>query len=143
MRVMVRPAWAASSCQRRSRPSSIVSSALIFLSGWRAIPGTIAATSQLDWLISMTARRVLACSRVRRDRLKSLCCGMRSSRAGSTSEDASPSPASIASHPRDFRYDEAHRVVSFDTHAGDAQAHYVPNLHAVHGGPDHLFGNTG
>ncbi len=57
---MLRPALAASSCQRRSRSSSIVSSGLIFLSGWRAIPGTIAATSQLDWLISMTAMRVLA-----------------------------------------------------------------------------------
>jgi hypothetical protein len=36
------------------------SSGLIFFSGWRAIPGTTAATSQLDWLISMTAMRVLA-----------------------------------------------------------------------------------
>src|SRR3954454_1589105 len=43
-----------------ARMRIIVSSALIFLSGWRAIPGTIAATSQLDWLISMTAMRVLA-----------------------------------------------------------------------------------
>src|SRR5262249_32354753 len=41
---------------------------------WRSIPGTIPATSQLDWPISITAINVASCSRATRDRLKSFSC---------------------------------------------------------------------
>ena len=34
-------------------------SASSFFNGWRETPGTIPATSQLDWLISTTATNVL------------------------------------------------------------------------------------
>jgi hypothetical protein len=37
-------------------------------------PGTIPATSQLDWPISITAINVASCSRATRDRLKSFSC---------------------------------------------------------------------
>src|ERR1700737_4663742 len=40
------------------------------------MPGTIAPTSQLAWLISITAISVLSWSRAVRDRLKSLGCGI-------------------------------------------------------------------
>src|SRR5437763_3410394 len=73
IRVIVRPALTASSRQRCSRPSSrsggLGSS---FLRGWRSMPGSIPATSQLDWLISTTAMIVLSWSRASRDLLKSL-----------------------------------------------------------------------
>jgi hypothetical protein len=42
-----------------------------FLSGWRSTPGTSAATSHLDWLISITAMIVPSCSREVRDLLAS------------------------------------------------------------------------
>src|SRR5262245_52228935 len=57
-RAIVRPAPAASPCQRRSSWSNASSLASSFFRGWPSIPGTIAATSQLDWLISMTAMSV-------------------------------------------------------------------------------------
>jgi hypothetical protein len=60
MRVIVRPAFVASSRQRCSSRSSADSSASSFFAGWRSIPGTTPATSQLDWLISMTAISVLS-----------------------------------------------------------------------------------
>src|SRR4051812_2165585 len=41
-----------------------------FLRGWRSMPGSIPATSQLDWLISTTAMIVLSWSRATRDLLK-------------------------------------------------------------------------
>jgi hypothetical protein len=47
-----------------------------FFNGWRSTPSAIPATSQLDWLISMTAISVASCSRVTRDLLKSFSCGM-------------------------------------------------------------------
>jgi NAD(P)-dependent dehydrogenase (short-subunit alcohol dehydrogenase family) len=37
-----------------------------FLRGWRSMPGSIPATSQLDWLISTTAMIVLSCGRASR-----------------------------------------------------------------------------
>src|SRR5580658_11156241 len=40
------------------------------------MPGTIPATSQLDWLISITAINVLSWSRAARHRLRSFTCGM-------------------------------------------------------------------
>src|SRR4051812_3115912 len=77
MRVIVRPFWVAWARQRinnRSKPPSFGSS---FFSGWRSIPETMPATSQLAWLISITAMIVLSCSRGVRDRLRSSsCCGM-------------------------------------------------------------------
>jgi hypothetical protein len=45
MRLIVRPAPLASSCQRRSRTSSAASLASSFFSGWRSRPETIPATS--------------------------------------------------------------------------------------------------
>jgi hypothetical protein len=59
--------------QAQQRPSSGVS----FFSGRRSTPGTMPATSQLDWLISMTAITVLFSSRAASDRLRSFGCGMR------------------------------------------------------------------
>jgi hypothetical protein len=70
-RAIVRPAPAASPCQRRSSWSNASSFASSFFSGWRSIPGTIAATSQLDWLISMTAMSVESGSKLAADLLKS------------------------------------------------------------------------
>src|SRR5215210_6341903 len=77
MRVIVQPFWVASARQRINNRSKSTSLGSSFFSGWRSIPGTMPATSQLAWLISMTAMIVLSCSRGVRDRLKSLsCCGM-------------------------------------------------------------------
>ena len=59
--------------QPRAAPSSSGSS---FFSGWRSMPGTIPATSQLDWLISTTAMSVLSWSKAARDLLKSFGWGM-------------------------------------------------------------------
>ena len=85
-RMIVRPALVASSRQRSSSRSRATSSASIFFTGWRSMAGTIPATSQLAWLISMTAMSVLSCSRVTRHRLKSFACGMGHS-VGSVSDD--------------------------------------------------------
>jgi hypothetical protein len=60
MRAIVLPALVASSRQRRSSRSSASGSGSSFFSGCRARPGTIPATSQLDWLSSMTAMSVLS-----------------------------------------------------------------------------------
>ena len=42
-----------------------------FFRGWRSIPGTMPATSQLDWPIPITAINVASCSRAMTDLLKS------------------------------------------------------------------------
>src|SRR4029453_16801253 len=77
MRVIVRPFWVASARQRINKRSSSTSLGSSFFSGWRSIPGTMPATSQLAWLISMTEMIVLSCSRGVRDLLKSSsCCAM-------------------------------------------------------------------
>src|SRR3954466_6133625 len=77
MRVIVRPFWAASARQRINKRSNSTSLGSSFFSGWRSIPGTMPATSQLAWLISMTEMIVLSCSRGVRDRLRSSsCCAM-------------------------------------------------------------------
>ena len=71
------PVFSASSRHRCSSFSNVASSTLSFFNGWRSTPGTIPATSQLDWLISMTAISVPAGSRGLRDRLRSFnfCTG--------------------------------------------------------------------
>src|SRR4051794_35832213 len=77
MRVIVRPFWVASARQRINNRSKSTSLGSSFFSGWRSIPGTMPATSQLAWLISITAMIVLSCSRGVRDRLRSSsCCAM-------------------------------------------------------------------
>src|SRR3954449_13558955 len=77
MRVIVRPFWVASARQRINNRSNSTSLGSSFFSGWRSIPGTMPATSQLAWLISMTAMIVLSWSKGVRDRLKSSsCCAM-------------------------------------------------------------------
>src|SRR3954451_7299054 len=77
MRVIVRPFSVASARQRINKRSNSTSLGSSFFSGWRSIPGTMPATSQLAWLISMTAMIVLSCSRGVRDLLKSSsCCAM-------------------------------------------------------------------
>src|SRR4051794_31469617 len=76
MRLISRPACAASLRQRCTSFSSSSSSGESFLSGWRSMPGTSPATSQFDWLISMTAISVLSWSKAVRDRLRSFDCGM-------------------------------------------------------------------
>src|ERR671933_2527883 len=53
MRVIVLPALLASSCQRRSNRSRASWSGSSFFSGCRPRPGTIPATSQLDWLLHL------------------------------------------------------------------------------------------
>src|SRR3954453_931650 len=76
MRLITRPACAASLRQRCTSFSSWSSSGESFFSGWRSMPGTSPATSQFDWLISMTAISVLSWSKAVRDRLRSFDCGM-------------------------------------------------------------------
>src|SRR4051812_1584008 len=77
MRVIVRPFWVASARQRMNKRSNSTSLGSSFFSGWRSRPGTMPATSQLAWLISITAMIVLSCSRGVRDLLKSSsCCAM-------------------------------------------------------------------
>src|SRR5215218_9332385 len=76
MRLISRPASAASLRQRCTSFSSSSSSGESFLSGWRSMPGTNPATSQFDWLVSMTAISVLSWSKAARDRLRSFDCGM-------------------------------------------------------------------
>src|SRR5215210_1649123 len=76
MRLISRPAWVASLRQRCTSFSNSSPSGESFFSGWRSMPGTSPATSQLDWLISMTAISVLSWSKAVRDRLKSFDCGM-------------------------------------------------------------------
>src|SRR4051812_249413 len=77
MRVIVRPFSVASARQRINKRSNSTSLGSSFFSGWRSIPGTMPATSQLAWLISMTAMIVLSWSKGVRDRLKSSsCCAM-------------------------------------------------------------------
>ena len=53
-----------------------LSSTASFFNGERSMPGTIPATSQLDWPISITAISVASYSRIARDLLKSFSCGM-------------------------------------------------------------------
>src|SRR3982750_2507628 len=76
MRLISRPACAASLRQRCTSFSSSSSSGDSVLSGWRSMPGTNPATSQFDWLVSMTAINVLSWSKAARDRLRSFDCGM-------------------------------------------------------------------
>ncbi len=75
-RVTARPVLPASSRQRRSRRSSPSRSGSRFFSGCRLRPGTMPATSQLDWLSSITAISVLSCCRATRDLLRSSGRGM-------------------------------------------------------------------
>jgi hypothetical protein len=70
IRVILRPALTASSRQRCSTASSLSALGSSFLRGWRSMPGSTPATSQLDWLISTTAMIVLSWSRATRDLLK-------------------------------------------------------------------------
>src|SRR3954447_20188625 len=88
MRLITRPAWAASLRQRCTSFSNSSSSAESFFNGWRSMPGTSPATSQFDWLISMTAISVLSWSKAVRDRLRSFDCGM----GHSTPSDCSTAP---------------------------------------------------
>src|SRR3954466_4274684 len=76
MRLISRPACAASLRQRCTSFSNSSSSAESFFNGWRSMPGTSPATSQFDWLISITAISVLSWSKAVRDRLRSFDCGM-------------------------------------------------------------------
>src|SRR3954451_13104860 len=76
MRLITRPACAASLRQRCTSFSSSSSSGESFFNGWGLVPGTSPATSQFDWLISMTAISVLSWSKAVRDRLRSFDCGM-------------------------------------------------------------------
>src|SRR5271154_2593601 len=76
IRSILCPAFSASSRQRSSSFSNAFSSTASFFNGERSTPGTIPATSQLDWPISITAISVASCSRITRDLLKSLSCGM-------------------------------------------------------------------
>jgi hypothetical protein len=55
MRSILCSAFFASSRQRLSSFSKVLSSASSFFNGWRSTPGTIPATRQLDRLISITA----------------------------------------------------------------------------------------
>jgi hypothetical protein len=57
------------------QPQQLVLIGAIFFSGWRSIPGTIAPTSQLARLISITAINVLSRSTAASDLLTSFGCG--------------------------------------------------------------------
>ena len=76
IRSILCPAFSASSRQRLSSFSNALSSTASFFNGERSTPGTIPATSQFDWPISITAISVASCSRITRDLLKSFSCGM-------------------------------------------------------------------
>ena len=76
IRLILRPAFFASPRQRCSSWSSPASSGFSFFAGCRSTPGTMPATSQLDWLISITAISVLFSSRAASDLLRSFGCGM-------------------------------------------------------------------
>src|SRR6478736_2316769 len=76
IRSILCPAFSASSRQRLSSFSNALSSTASFFNGERSTPGTIPATSQLDWPISITAISVASCSRITRDLLKSFGCDM-------------------------------------------------------------------
>src|SRR5260370_31093393 len=65
------PDFFASSRQRMSSLSKVLSSTSSFFNGWRSMPGTIPATSQLEKLISITAISVPSGLRGVRDRLRS------------------------------------------------------------------------
>ena len=69
-RLIVRPDFVASAFQRSNRRSNPDTSGAIFFNGCRSIPGTMAATSQLDRLNSMTAMSVPSCSKAVTDRLR-------------------------------------------------------------------------
>src|SRR5712664_1225247 len=77
MRSMLCPDFFASSRQRMSSFSKVLSSTSSFFNGWRSMPGTIPATSQLERLISITAISVRSGLRGVRDRLRSFnfCMG--------------------------------------------------------------------
>ncbi len=77
----------------RSSRSSASWSGSSFFNGWRARPGTIPATSQLDWLISMTAISVLSWCRATRDPLRSSGRGMGRLHPLASSADGAPHPA--------------------------------------------------
>jgi len=66
---MLRPAFSASARQRCSSRNSPASSGSSFFVGCRSTPGITPATSQLDWLISITAISVLFSSRAASDLL--------------------------------------------------------------------------
>jgi hypothetical protein len=68
---IVRPVFAPSARQRLSKASSADGSGSSFFCGWRSSPGTVSPTSQLEWLSSTAAIRVVSCSRATRDRLRS------------------------------------------------------------------------
>src|SRR3954452_2802157 len=71
MRVIVRPFWVASARQRINNRRKYTSLGSSFFSGWRSVPGTMPATSQLALIISMIEMIVLSCSRGVRQRFKS------------------------------------------------------------------------
>ena len=71
MRVILWPFFSASARQRLNRFSNARSSIASFFNGWRSTPGTMPATSQLDWLISITAINVASVSSGSRHRLRS------------------------------------------------------------------------
>src|SRR5271163_1263843 len=79
-----RPARRDSSRQRSINLNSCSGSGGSFFSGSRASPGARAATSQLDWLISMTTINVLSGSRTARDLLRSTGLDMERSIVGIT-----------------------------------------------------------
>jgi hypothetical protein len=60
MRLILRPAFSASSRHRCSNFNIAFSSIASFFNGWRSTPGTMPATGQLDKLISITAISVLS-----------------------------------------------------------------------------------
>ena len=78
IRLIMYPAFSASSLHRCSSFNNTLSSTASFFNGWRSTPGTMPATSQLDRLISMTAISVLSGSRGVRHRLRSFnfCMGV-------------------------------------------------------------------
>ena len=108
-----RPARRDSSRQRSINLNSCSGSGASFFSGSRAKPGARAATSQLDWLISMTTINVLSGSRTARDLLRSTGLGMERSIVGITTAMVHYSrrpPHSIS--PREERGEERRAIFS-------------------------------
>src|SRR6202048_4937564 len=151
IRVIFLPALTASSRQRCSRPRSLSALGSSFFCGWRSMPGSTPATSQLDWLSSTTAMIVLSWSKATRDLLKSFGWGIRALRQLFASDDgaiSSPPAPYHLSVPREKNKSGSHATLCWRKADSNSQSrvasryrhvmpwivdrrHYVPSAAAI------------
>src|SRR6202011_2018042 len=122
IRVIFLPALTASSRQRCSRPRSLSALGSSFFCGWRSMPGSTPATSQLDWLSSTTAMIVLSWSKATRDLLKSFSWGIGALRQLFASDDGAisspPAPYHLSAGGRWIRTSGSARESIFRERSG-------------------------